>query len=105
MEVIKYPKKETFADISARPELERGALEMTVVTIIEMVKNEGDAALKRYSRQFDQVDIENFRVSSEEFEIAVNTVSTDLKDSIKIAQKNIEKFHNCHVKPEQIVEN
>jgi len=104
MEVIKYPKKETFADISVRPELERGALEMTVVTIIEMVKNEGDAALKRYSRQFDHVDIENFRVSSEEFEIAVNAVSTELKDSIKIAQKNIEKFHTSQVQPEQIVE-
>ena len=104
MEVIKYPKRETFKDISVRPELERGGLEMTVVTIIEMVKNEGDAALKKYSIQFDQVDIENFRVTSEEFENAVNSVPEDLKESIKIAKKNIETFHVSQVRPEQIVE-
>jgi histidinol dehydrogenase len=104
MEVIKYPKRETFNDISVRPELERAGLEMTVVTIIEMVKNEGDAALKKYSIQFDQVDIEKFRVTSEEFENAVNSVPEDLKESIKIAKKNIETFHVSQVRPEQIVE-
>jgi len=104
MEVIKYPNKETFADLSVRPELERSALEMTVVTILEVVKNDGDAALKRYSKQFDRVNIENFRVTSDEFEKAINIVPNDLKDKIKIAQKNIEKFHTRQIKTEQIIE-
>jgi len=104
MQVIKYPIKETFNDISARPELDRGALEMTAVTILEMVKNEGDVALKRYSKQFDQVDIEEFMVSPKEFDIAINAVSKDLKVAIKTAQNNIEKFHASQVQPVQIVE-
>jgi histidinol dehydrogenase len=104
MKVIKYPKKETFADISIRPEIERGALEMAVVTILEMVKNDGDVALKQYSKQFDKVSIENFRVTPEEFDTAINNVPNDLKDKIKIAQRNIEKFHTSQLQPEQIVE-
>jgi histidinol dehydrogenase len=104
MEIIKYPTKENFTDIAARPELERGALEITVVTILEMVKNEGDTALNRYSKQFDQVDIENFLVSEEEFTNAVNSVPADIKDSLKIARKNIEKFHASQIHPEQIIE-
>ena len=104
MEVIKYPNKEAFSNILVRPEMERGALEMTVVTILETVKNDGDAALKTYSKQFDGVDIENFGVTSDEFEKAINTVPNDLKDKIKIAQKNIEKFHSSQAQPTQIVE-
>ena len=38
MKIIKYPKRESFAELSKRPELDRGGLEMTVVTIMEMVK-------------------------------------------------------------------
>lgn len=104
MKVIKYPKKEAFSDISVRPELERGVLEMTVVTILETVKNNGDAALKKYTKQFDGVDIENFEVTSEEFEKAINAVPNDLKDTIKIAQYNIEKFHTSQITGEQIIE-
>jgi histidinol dehydrogenase len=104
MEIIKYPKRDTFAHISVRPEFERGALEMTVVTIIEMVKNEGDAALRKYSKQFDQVNIDHFQVTPEEIDSAIHSVSTDLKKAIKIAQKNIEKFHVSQIQQMQIVE-
>ena len=104
MEVIKYPNRETFAHISIRPELDRHALEKTVATILEMVKKKGDLALKQYSRKFDRVDIENFQVSSKEIENGINTIPNDLKDKIKISQKNIEKFHSSQVQPTQIVE-
>jgi len=104
MQVIKYPEKDTFAGISARPELERGALEMTVVTIIETVKNNGDAALRNYSEQFDQVNIDKFKVTSEEIESAIDSVSADLKKAIKIAQNNIEKFHSSQIQQEQVIE-
>jgi histidinol dehydrogenase len=104
MKVIKYPKYETFEELSARPELERGQLEITVVTILEMVKNDGDAALKRYSQQFDQVEIDNFMVTDDEFKNAIISVPEDLKESINIARANIEKFHTSQVLPEQIVE-
>ncbi len=104
LRIIKYPNQKSFAEISARPEFNRSELEKTVTTILQTVKEEGDTALKRYSKQFDLVDIENFLVTEKEFEFAVNSVSTDLKDAIKTAQKNIEKFHACQVQPEQIVE-
>jgi histidinol dehydrogenase len=104
MKIIKYPKKETFHELSIRPEIERGALEITVVTILEMVKNEGDAALRRYSRQFDQVDLDNFLVTEEEVDTALNSMPSELKDAIKKAQKNIEKFHLSQVIPDQVVE-
>ena len=104
MKIIKYPKSETFEELSIRPELERGQLEITVVTILEMVKSEGDKALKRYSNQFDQVEIDDFMVSGNEFQEAINSISEELKTSIKVAQKNIEKFHSAQIQPNQIVE-
>jgi histidinol dehydrogenase len=104
MKIIRFPNPETFEEISKRPELERGQLEVTVVTILEMVKMNGDRALKDYSRQFDQVDLENLQVSEDEIKNAIKSLPTDLRDSIKIAQKNVEQFHASQFQPEQIIE-
>ena len=104
MKVIKHPRPESYEDISTRPGLERGQLEVSVVTILEMVKMKGDDALKDYSRQFDEVEIENFRVSESEIKNAVQAVSSELKDAIKIARENIEIFHTSQFQSDQIVE-
>jgi histidinol dehydrogenase len=104
MKIIKYPKSETFEELSRRPQLDRGQLEVTVVTILEMVRSEGDTALKRYSKEFDQVEIDNFQVSQAEFQQATNNVSADLKDAIKVAKNNIEKFHRSQAQPDKIIE-
>jgi histidinol dehydrogenase len=104
MNIIKYPKPETFEELSRRPELDRGQLEVTVVTILEMVRSGGDRALKDYSKQFDQVDIDNFLVTDDEFKNAVNSVSEELRESINIARANIEKFHASQIQSRQIVE-
>lgn len=104
MKIIKYPKPETFEEISTRPEIERGQLEITVVTILEMVKSKGDEALKDYSQQFDQVSLGDFQVSDIEIENAIIAIPKDLKEAINVARSNIEKFHASQIQPEQIVE-
>lgn len=69
----------------------------TVEEIFKDVKNEGDKALDKYTIKYDNVNTNGISLSLAKKDI---TVSNEVKKSIDIAFKNIEKFH----KNKQIVE-
>ena len=63
--------------------------------IIEAVRREGDAALVRFAREFDQaiVRAEALKASEAEFDAAFKTVGPDVIEAIKYAVANIRTFH------------
>jgi histidinol dehydrogenase len=103
MKVIKNPKKETWNELLARPTLDTKFLERTVANILEDVRLHGDEALRHCARHFDKVELDDFLVSEDEFEEAEKRVSPELKNAIKAARANIEKFHAAQIRePERI---
>ncbi len=56
-----------------------------------------DEYSKVLTKKFDGVEIENFRVTKEEFDEAEKIVSQDLKNAIKLAKWNIKKFHKRQI--------
>lgn len=97
MNIFKHPKEKDWHKLLARPAFDTKFLERAVENILNDVKNHGDAALKHCSRQFDNVDLEDFAVSAEEIAEAEKSVPTELKDAIKRARSNIEKFHAAQI--------
>jgi histidinol dehydrogenase len=71
--------------------------ERTVTDILQAVQNEGDAALLRYTRQFDapDMDLEQLRVSEAEIEGAAEDVDPDFTPLLQRAQANISRFHEA----------
>ena len=62
--------------------------------IIEAVRTEGDAALIRYAREFDKVEIKgDLKVTPEEFDLAFKAVDVEVVDAIRYAIANIRSFH------------
>lgn len=104
MKVIKYPEKETWAEILMRPALDSRFLEGTVSKILADVRENGDAALRHCARQFDKVELDDFLVTAAEFEDADASVSQRLKDAIAVAKSNIEKFHAVEEGKPEIIE-
>ncbi len=104
MQIIKYPKRETWNDILARPTLDNTFLERTVANILKDVRQHGDEALKHCARHFDKVELDEFLVSDEEFAEAEAQVSNELKEAISIAKANIEKFHAAQAEKPEIIE-
>jgi len=104
MQIIKYPKKETWSDILARPTLDTKFLERTVANILQDVKANGDAALKHCARYFDKVELDDFLVSEAEFAEAEARVSPELKEAIGAAKANIEKFHQAQMEKPEVIE-
>lgn len=93
MKKIQFPEKSQWASILKRPTPEMEDIEETVNAIFHDVINNGDNALIKYTSIFDGVNIESSQVSQEEIDKAADLVSEELKESIKLAKTNIEKFH------------
>ncbi|WP_058301029.1 histidinol dehydrogenase [Gorillibacterium timonense] len=64
-----------------------------VAEILEAVRQEGDAALYRFTEQFDRVRIDSLRISEEEIQEAYAHVDDDFLAALKEAAVNIRTFH------------
>lgn len=95
IEINKYdnPEPSQWPGLLKRPNIDLNTLEVTVAKVFQEVQERGDEALKEYTRKFDQVTLESFRISEAEFEEAISVISPELKQAITLAKNNIEKFH------------
>lgn len=96
MEIIKYPSRDKWQELSQRALADK-ALEVKaiVANIIANVVNRGDEAIKEYEQRFTGATLDSLAVSDEEIAEAKNLVSAELKEAIETARKNIEAFHKA----------
>ncbi|PIZ06378.1 MAG: histidinol dehydrogenase, partial [Flavobacteriales bacterium CG_4_10_14_0_8_um_filter_32_5] len=90
--------------LTTRPTIKTEDLSKLVNQVFKEVKELGDVALKNYTQQFDSVDIDEFKVTEEEFQLAEKLVSNELKQAMQLAVNNIEKFHSIQKQEKQVVE-
>lgn len=94
MKIYRNPDPTTWAEILKRPTFDPGNLEPVVQGVLDDVKAEGDAALRRYTEKFDKVTLTDLQVSPAEIEAAVAQTSESLRASIQTAIQNIRRFHS-----------
>lgn len=93
MKIHINPEKRQWAEILKRPVMDVSALFVPVQSILDEIRQNGDRALRKYTLKFDGTELSNFSVTDAELLEAVNEVPEALKNAIKIAASNIEKFH------------
>jgi len=104
MKIVEYPNQIELQKVLERPAFEVNNLEKTVQNIIKRVKTEGDQALKELCRQFDKVEIESLKVSSETINDSEQFISNELKRAMQLAAENIAKFHKAQIPKEITIE-
>ena len=95
MNIIKYPQKGDWSKILARPVLDIQSLEKVVGEVLQEVRDKGDEALFRYTERFDKVRLESFVVTEAEKAASERWVEKGLKEAVRVAAVNIEKFHEA----------
>lgn len=70
----------------------------SVIDIVNDVKNNGDEAIKKYSKQFDNQDLEALLISEAEIKSAYSKVDDKTIKAIKKSIKNVEKFSKKQLK-------
>ncbi len=78
--------------------LERSGAEVSrvypqVEEIVARVRREGDRALRRYTKRFDGIEVDDLRVREEEFDRALETADPKVLDALEKAHENITRFH------------
>ena len=104
MKTIKYPLKSDWRQLLKRPAFDSTILEGVVQSVLFDVKQNGDSAIKKYTKEFDKVNLNDLLVSEDEFLEAEKNVSVDLKNAIQLAKSNIEKFHISQKEDVKVVE-
>jgi len=89
------PNRENWSNILKRPTKTVDDIESIVNGIFTDVKSNGDKAINKYTSKFDNVELTNPIVSEVEISKAADFVSEELKDAIRLAKSNIEKFHSA----------
>lgn len=93
MNIIRYPDPACWEELLRRPALDGTKLNDTVRAVLQEVRARGDEAVKAYEEQFDHVRLDSLAVSPAEWDEAERLVSDELKDALRQAHANIEKFH------------
>lgn len=93
MEIIQYPPRSQWDQLIQRPVLDVSSLFDTVRRVLDDVCREGDAAVRRYEAQFDQVSLGDLEVGPAELAAAADLLSEELRAAIRTARANIETFH------------
>lgn len=88
-------------ELTKRPKMDFSTVFNTVEPILNDVEKNGDEAVRRYTKQFDGVDLEKITLNPEEANI---TLKPDLQKALDSAMNNISLFHREQVTPKLEVE-
>jgi len=70
-------------------------LEQSVKQIINEVRSKGDAALRKYTLEFDGIELASLEVTKEQIASAYKKVSKELVSALKLAAERIRAFHSA----------
>ena len=104
MKIIQNPKQEKWQELLARPVFDTLPLEKKVRKILARIKKDGDKAIKKFTREFDGIKTKSLLVTQTEINDAVKEVPDALKQAIRLAKSNIEKFHASQLQTTEFIE-
>ncbi|WP_372792328.1 histidinol dehydrogenase [Lutibacter sp.] len=104
MNKIINPQKNEWSELLKRPSQTIEAIETAVTSVFDDIKRNGDDGIKRYTSIFDGAELNEMYVSDKEFLDAEKEISSELKEAISLAKRNIEKFHSAQKTNKVVVE-
>ena len=99
MEILNYNEK-NLSKLVKRSKEDIGNVLVTVSDILKDIKENGDKSTLKYTEKFDNVKINNQKVSYEEIENSYSKLDNRLITALKKAAINIEKFHKKQIPKE-----
>lgn len=103
MKIIKLEYQEN-TEVFNRSKLDAEGVMDTVKTIISTVKEDGDTALRQYTKKFDNVELNLIRVDDEVINTSLKNLDDKLIKALEKAANNISKFHKAQIPDEWMIE-
>ncbi|MEQ9402876.1 MAG: histidinol dehydrogenase [Cyclobacteriaceae bacterium] len=101
MKNYRYPDPAIWSSLCQRPTFDSQELEGKVKTIMDAVREKGDAALLAFNKEFDKANTDQIKLDLTETEFSIDP---ELANAIKLAKTNIESFHLAQIEESKIIE-
>lgn len=98
IKIINYKECDSLKPILVRSQFSYSNINKKVKAILDDVKKNGDKALIKYNKEFDNADTKKLEVSKREIDAAYNRIDGRLKKTLNLSYKNIEKFHKRQIR-------
>jgi histidinol dehydrogenase len=95
MKIIKYPERSSWNQLVKRTAIDEKSIRKIVKPIIKKVSQKGDKALRKFTYEYDHVELDQILVNPSELEASAKLIKPELKEAIQRAYANIEKFHTA----------
>ncbi|HYG20229.1 MAG TPA: histidinol dehydrogenase [Ohtaekwangia sp.] len=93
MKIFNNPPRSDWKELTLRPQIALEFLESSVRNVLNRVRKSGDTALRELTLHFDKVAVDKIQVTYAEIDAAEKILPEALKNAIRQAAINIEKFH------------
>ncbi|MGL4774642.1 MAG: histidinol dehydrogenase [Clostridium sp.] len=80
-------------DLKEREDEDNREALRSVEEILKTVRENGNQALKSFTKKFDGIEVDDFLVSDEEIEESIKQVDESFVEALKESKKNIEDYH------------
>lgn len=101
---LKDLSKQDIQNLCLRQLEDDGSIKARVSAIVNQVKQDGDAALKAFSLQFDKVDLTKLYLDKTELAEIAAAIPETVKAAIDTAYSNIKRFHEAQIHKEAAIE-
>jgi histidinol dehydrogenase len=101
---LKDLSKQDIQNLCLRQLEDDGSIKARVSAIVNQVKQDGDAALKAFSLQFDKVGLSKLYLDKTELAEIAATIPETVKAAIDTAYSNIKRFHEAQIHKEAAIE-
>jgi histidinol dehydrogenase len=81
-----------------RPEAATEPPSAAVAAILDAVRTEGDAAVRRFTKEFDHVDLEELRVPDADVQAALTSIPPLLREALEAARANVVSYHRSQLR-------
>ncbi|MDB5203844.1 MAG: histidinol dehydrogenase [Ferruginibacter sp.] len=99
LNIYTEPAKTRWPELGTRPAFDSSSLEVAVKSILEEVKEAGDAAVQKFNAQFDGNNAADFLVPATKIAASEQLIAGELRAAILLAKNNIERFHTAQKEP------
>ncbi|GAI12078.1 unnamed protein product, partial [marine sediment metagenome] len=98
--------EESISNFITRTTTQLDEIKEDVLNIINEVKLTGDKAIIRFSKKYDNVELDKseIRVSEDEITDAYEKIDKKLLDALRYAKKNLIKFHEAQIRKDWAIE-
>lgn len=102
MKLYVNPNEREIIEICKRPQENPASLRETVTVILNEVRQRGDEALRRYTKKFDNIELDSLKLDVSR--LLPQQRNKALDEAISTAIENITKFHSLQLRPDYSVE-